>query len=898
MSSFTPINNLAVENLYEVSSSSSSSASSTILPKFEITGFGFPAELFTTGLIVFASIFIAMITTTIVLQMLRNQNLRKRLLKDWEKRVFLEISVPRETIDDVNKETQRKDEKDSIGIGEQLFAVISEYAKKGLKGYLYGTERFSLEILSIQQKIKFLIVCTEKTADVVEKQILSIYHKADIVRFKNYQFFQPGAITLTQELTLASNYSLPFRTYRLMEKDPLNSISNALSGLNPDESAALQIVITPTNNKTWQGKSRKFAAKIQQGQSPESVMKANPAVGTTVFNNVGYIGREIVSIFKPKNKDEDKPEPKDRKIDLTGKTQAIQLTPQQQEIIKQLESKASRPGFVTTIRVIAAAASKTRAQMILDSIIPAFQIFDIRPFNGIVRSKRKQPKDELLNFILRAPNPSANIILNTEELISLWHLPSYQVQNPYINWLASKRPSIPLGIPAKDITTMFMGMAKSGSQSKEVNVKMEDRFRHNYILGGTGSGKSVLMTQMILQDIQMGNGVCVVDPHGETIDDLLLRMPKERQDDVIIFSPSFTDFPLGLNLLEYDRLQPSQRTTMIDTLFSIWDKLYDLKATGGPMFESYMTNAMRLVMSHEASGSTLMEIPKVLTNEDYRAFKLAMCDDQQVRDFWEKEAQKAGGDAALENMVPYITSKLNKFVTNDFIRPMIGQQKSAINFRLAMDTKKIVLLKLEKGLIGEQSAYLLGMVVIGNLLNAGMGRNDGKRYNEDGTTTPILASERPPFFIYIDEMQNFLFDAIPKALEEVRKYKVGLTLAHQFVKQVINKGDERIKDSILANCASKYIFRCNAEDAELLSKEFSPILSVPDLINPEKFTCNAILLLDGQKSTPFNIAPPALSPNIDVAYRDELINITKQRYGKSIASIEADIRDRVEKFMF
>lgn len=867
-------------------------------------------SLLTVSLITIMSvIFLSLIFYTVI-YFWRNKNHEKKVIQDWKNRVFLEISVPHESAEDSQKEGENRDQKEIVGIGEQIFIVMTEYAKKGIKNWLFGTERFSLEIINTDQKIKFLIVCTTKTADVLERQIISTYPRADIIRHKNFDFFKENSTSKVQEMKLEHGFVLPFRTYKIMEKDPLNVLSNSLAGLEQDESAAIQIILSPVNNKTWQKKSRDLALKIQQGQAPESVMKKAikfNLTNNTFFGLIGYFFKAIIRdifdvilrIFGGKmDKDSQEKHKDEREIDLTGKKQAIQLTPQQQEMIKKLEEKASRPGFLTTIRIVSAAFTAERAEQIVETIVPAFQIFDIRPFNGIVKKKKFDPKKSLFNFSIRAPAMDSQDILNTEELNSLWHIPNYLVANSSINWLPSRRPPLPINIPGAENGNVHIGRAKSGMVEKEVYMKQEDRFRHLYTIGGSGSGKSVFMTNLILQDITNGNGVCVVDPHGETVDDVLLRIPKERKDDVIIFSPAFTDRPLGLNMLSYDRSKPTERTIVIDTLFQIWDKLYDLKATGGPMFENYMKNAMRLVMSHEASGSTLMEISKVLADEDYRTFKLAMCDEQQVVDFWEKEAQKAGGDASLENMVPYITSKLAPFVNNDFIRPMIGQQKSAINFREAMDNKKIILVKLEKGMIGETSAYLIGMVVIGNLLMAGMGRNDGLKYNLDGTKTQILPNERPPFFVYIDEMQNFLFDAIPKALEEIRKYKVGFVLAHQFVKQVIKNGDERIKDSIMANCASKFIFRCGAEDAEYLAKEFAPTLTPSDLQNPARFTCNSIVLIDGQKTTPFNIAPPPLSSSIDVEFKNQLIEETKQKYGKTLEEVEKDMRDRVEKFMF
>jgi len=859
-----------------------------------------------TAAIVLGGVLLLALIIALILILVRRGIFAKKVLSDWKNRVFLEVSVPRETAEDSQKENgNRGDEKEHVSVGEQMFLIISEYAKKGVKGWLFGTERFSFEMLAIDQKIKFFVVCSVKTADSIQRQIVSTYPRADIKRHKNYSFFKPDTVSHIQEIELSQNFALPFRTYKLMEKDPLNALSNGLSALAKGESAAIQIVIEPIHNKKWQKRSRQIALKIQQGQAVDSVFhKYGIGEGNKVLRAIGGgagafgkgVGDVMGSMFK-QDKDEKTNQDHERNIDLTGMRQAIQLTPQQQEIIKKLEEKASRPGFKVIIRVVGAAQNATRAEQIVSTILPVFQIYDIRPFNGL-KKKTVSQKKGIYEFTTRAGTMSGKMILNTEEINSLWHIPGFHVQNPFIDWLPAKRPAIPLGLVAPTEDTVFIGKAKSGMQEQDVYMSREDRFRHMYTLGGSGSGKSVFLTNLILQDIEKGNGVCVVDPHGETVDDVLLRMPKHRRDDVIIFSPAFTDRPMGLNMLEYDRLKPTQRTIVIDTLFSIWDKLYDLKTTGGPMFESYMKNAMRLVMSHEASGSTLMEIAKVLSDEEYRTFKLAMCDEQQVVDFWEKEAQKAGGDASLENMVPYITSKLSPFVNNDFIRPMIGQQKSAINFREAMDNKKIILLKLEKGMIGETSAYLIGMVIIGNLLMAGMGRNDGLKYNTDGSTTPILAADRPPFFVYIDEMQNFLFDAIPKALEEIRKYKVGFVLAHQFVKQVIKNGDERIKDSIMANCASKFIFRTGAEDAELLAKEFAPTLTPFDLQNPERFTCNAIVLADGQRTSPFNIAPPALSQNIDVNFKQELIDLTKAKYGHTLEEVEKDMKERVEKFLF
>ncbi|MGL4758570.1 MAG: type IV secretory system conjugative DNA transfer family protein, partial [Patescibacteria group bacterium] len=697
-----------------------------------------------------------------------------------------------------------------------------------------------------------------------------------------------GNYTYAEEYQTSSLQYLPFRTYRNMESDPVNVLTNAMTGISQDDTLVFQLTVAPIK-PSWQKISRKYALKIQQGQNPDDILFPKKDFLKAAF-------KIIKEVLKGPKKDDSESEK--RKIDYSGMKSAIQLTPQQSEIVKKLEEKASHPGYFANIRVVSSSKTVGEAEKIILGFKPALEIFDVRPFNNLKKTDLKTDKI-IDNYLTRSINLETAKIINTEEVNSLWHLPNYLVQNQSINFLTSYKPPLPINLPnSQTKSSVSIGIGKSGNEKKEVYMELEDRFRHSYVLGGSGSGKSVLMNNIIMQDIEAGNGLCVVDPHGELVDDILLRMPEHRMEDVIVFAPSMTEKPLGLNMLEYDVRKPAQRTLVIDTIFQIWDKLYDLKSTGGPMFEQYMKNSMKLVMSHPESGNTLLEINKVLADEDYRNFKLAVCKEQEVKDFWEKEATKAGGDASLENMVPYITSKLAAFVQNDFIRPMIGQTKSSVNFRTCMDNKKIVLVKLEKGLIGETSGYLLGMVIIGQILLAGMGRNDGLKYNEDDTVTEILASERVPFFVYIDEMQNFLFDAIPKALEEIRKYKVGFCLAHQFVKQVVVKGDDRIKDSIMANTGSKFIYRCSADDADYLAKEFEPTLTPPDLMNPERFTCNCRILINGEKTKPFNLAPPALSKEISKERRQLLLQYTMEKYGRNLEDIQKDIETRQTKFLF
>jgi hypothetical protein len=811
-------------------------------------------------------------------------------IQRFQKLVFLEIQVPEQSYERAQKEgSAKREDKETMAAGEQLFRTLTSYPTKPFKAFFFGRDAFSFEIVNRKGKLSFWLVAPQKTIGALEKQIIAAYPRCQINTIKNPQITFDDGYTYAEEYITDNVQYLPFRTYRNMESEPVNVITSAMAGISKEDTMAYQVVIAPVKPK-WQSAARKLALKIQQGQNPDDVI--NPK-----SDNLKAFFKLLKALLTPPKSKDDDNKSEDRKIDYSGKKTAIQLTPQQTEIVKKLEEKASHPGYLFTVRVLACSHDEDEAEKILKSFQPALQIFDIRPFNSLKKTEIKTQK-VIENFLYRSLNEKASKIINVEEVNSLWHLPNYLIGNQSIDFLTSYKPPLPINLPIKGGDTIAMGKAQSGNETKEVHMHLEDRFRHIYALGGSGSGKSNFMTNVILEDIKAGYGLCLIDPHGETADDILLRFPEERMKDVIVFSPSMTEKPLGLNMLEFDPLKPTQRTLVIDTLFQIWDKLYDLKSTGGPMFEQYMKNSMKLVMSHPESGNTLLEINKVLADEDYRNFKLAMCKEQEVLDFWQKEALKAGGDASLENMVPYITSKLAAFVQNDFIRPMIGQTKSSINFREAMDNNKIVLVKLEKGLIGETSGYLLGMVLIGQILLAGMGRNDGLRYNEDGTTTQILSHERRPFFVYIDEMQNFLFDAIPKALEEIRKYKIGICLAHQFIKQVINKGDERIKDSIMANTGSKFIFRCSTDDAEYLAKEFDPILTPQDLMNPARFTCNTRILVNGEKTKPFNMLPDPLSKDVSLERKNLLLQLTQEKYGTNLEDIKKDIETRQNKFLF
>jgi len=386
---------------------------------------------------------------------------------------------------------------------------------------------------------------------------------------------------------------------------------------------------------------------------------------------------------------------------------------------------------------------------------------------------------------------------------------------------------------------------------------------------------------MAIQDILNGEGVCVIDPHGDLIQDVLRRVPPERAEDVILFAPADIERPLALNLLEYDSKYPEQKTFVINEMIKIFDKLYDLKATGGPIFEQYMRNALLLIMDSPESGSTLMEVPKVLADAEFRKMKIEKCKDPTVVDFWKKEAEKAGGDAALANIVPYITSKLTQFISNDTMRPIIAQQNSSFNLRSIMDKQKILLVDLSKGQVGEMNAFLLGMILVGKILMSALSRSD------------MPQEKRKDFYLYIDEFQNFTTDSICSILSEARKYSLNLIMAHQYLGQLVKNQDTSIKDAVFGNVGTWILFKIGSEDAEVMEKEFAPVFNQYDLINIEKYTAYVKLLIDNTASRPFSMK--TLWPLTGIEREDmasKIKSLSRLKYGQDRNMIEAEIMSR------
>ncbi len=726
---------------------------------------------------------------------------------------------------------------------------------------------FEIATPSKSEQISFFVGFPRELQEAVEKQIHSFFPSAFIERVKEYNIFQPGGKTAGTTIKLKRRNFFPIKTYKSLETDPLHSLTNALSKLDSEqEGASVQIVFHKNNIKFFLRRGGKVAKLMQE----KGLELSRALRETSIFGKiVSFFGGGLQSAFMTK-------EEKEQRLERSYYGSNA-LTPEDQEVVKQLGSKDNKLKFDVNIRILTSAPTKKRAEGILLSLKNAFAQFDNQKLNKFRSVDDNSENASVLaeNFIMRAFRWRDKIVLSTEELASVFHFPIFTTETPKLNLLKSKSAPPPDDLPEKGL---LLGYNDFRGVKTEIRIDREDRRRHLYIIGQTGTGKSTYIEEMAKQDVKNKEGVCVVDPHGDLIDHIMKSIPKERANDVIYFDPADTARPFGLNMLEYDEKYPEQKTFVINEMISIFDKLYDLKQTGGPMFEQYMRNAMLLVLDSPEIGSTLMEIPRVFRDPNFRKEKLKRCREMTVVDFWEKEAEKAGGDASMENIAPYINSKLTTFISNDMMRPIIAQQESTINFRQVMDEGKILLVNLSKGKIGEINSHLLGMVIVGKMLMAALSRVD------------MPEDQRKDFYLYIDEFQNFTTDSISSILAEARKYKLCLTIAHQFIGQL----SEEISKAVFGNVGSMSVFRVGAEDAEVLEKQFKPFFDANDLINIDNYQCYSKLLVNSQATDPFNMKtyPPSKG---DGKLKHALKEYSRYKYGRARDIVEMEIEKRFKE---
>jgi hypothetical protein len=768
--------------------------------------------------------------------------MRTRNLKRSLDLVLMLVKIAKDEKTGTQGAQQEKDFKVEISRFEQLVANLASQKHPFV---------FEVAVPHIGEEIHFYVAVPRKTSEVTAKQIQGLWAGASVERvMDDYNIFNSQGATAGAYLLQKEDFALPIRTYQELEADSFASVIGALSKVNEvGEGAALQVIALPAHKGTKK-RIQHYIESLKKGQSMRDVLHKFPVKFS-----------DVKRALDPERIEKEKQE---HVIDDEG--------------VKILTAKITKPLFNVNVRILASAASPFQANDLVDAMVAGFQQFASPSRNEFKVVKPKNASALASQYIFRAYDPGKSMILTSEEIASFAHFPTTGTETPRVKWLKSKEAAPPSNLPTQGT---LIGESSFRGDRKPVYITDDDRRRHVYVIGQTGTGKSTLLGNMVIEDIEKGKGIALIDPHGDLVENALAHIPKERVDDLILFDPSDLMRPLGLNMIDFNADRPEEKTFIVNEMQSIFNKLFS-QETMGPMFEQYMRNALLLLMEDmKNEPATLIEVPRIFTDVDFRRRKLERIANPVVIDFWEKEAIKAGGEASLANMTPYITSKFNNFISNDYMRPIIGQVKSAFNFRQAMDEGKIVLINLSKGRIGDINAGLLGMVFTGKILMAALSRVDIADVNK-----------RRDFNLYIDEFHNFTTDSIATILSEARKYRLTMTMAHQFIAQL----EEKIRDAVFGNVGSQIAFRMGVQDAEFLIKQFEPNFDQNDLISIDNLNAFAKILINGETSKPFNLKIGTQSwakGNSELAQR--MREYSRTKYGMDREEIEAGIYKRLRE---
>lgn len=736
-----------------------------------------------------------------------------------------------------------------LASSEQLYAGLMSITEDG--------EGFSLEIAvpeGTEEASLYLAVPHEKKA-FVERLMASVFPNARITESRgDYNIFNYDGEHAAAYAQLADVPALPLKTPDMFEHDPLNVLLAAFAKIaKHGEGAAVQILVSSEGDR-YNRHYQKMLRELEKGKPRSEAFKVAETVVGDVMHDLAN------SIFFP---DEAKKEE-----ERAAKHHVDQLA------VEALGRKLKSRIAPTLVRILASAPTHARAAALVDNLKAPFSQYDDPKGNRFTFKDVSSWwgfHEFLRAFTYREYDASIAMPLSLAEITSMFHFTAERVTTSReLKKSYAKQAPAPVEMPHEGIT---IGLNRYGASETPVKFGPSDRLRHCYVIGQTGTGKTSLIKNMIRQDIENGEGVAFIDPHGNDIEEVLAFVPPHRAGDVIYFDPAYTARPMGLNLLEYDTSRPEMKTYVVDAVYDIFRKLYsDVPDAFGPMFEQYYRNAAQLVVEDPASGSTLMEITRVLADASFRNLKLARCSNPVVIQFWRKIAEQAGGEASLENIVPYISSKTDVFLSNDIMRPIVAQQDSAFDFREIMDSKKIFLANLSKGRLGDRNAQLLGLIIVSKFLQAAFSRIDAR-------------GELPPYYLYIDEFQNFATPSIATILSEARKYKLSLTVAHQFIAQL----EDNIRDAVIGNVGTKIAMRIGTTDAEFIEKQFAPAFTAKDLEQLPNFNAVVSLLVNGIPARPFTLQSEQPRP-VDYRNVDDLKELSYLTYGRKREEVEAEIR--------
>ncbi len=794
------------------------------------------------------------------------------------KLVSMKVLLPRSDSKIDQEKRTEKDFKEKIAIMEQLYRALWEVRSltfwQLVHFWLFRFNTMSFELYLEHGELLFFIVAHPKLISIIEKQVTAFYPDAEVAVLKTPEIWPTGTKLVGYNMLLKKPYYFPLRFYEEMQDDPLNDLSNVLSKLDTDERAAIQLILTPTFSDKWSRKLRKYANMKFKGKD-ESLLAKIPLLGDLISVVGGIAAGTDGSTFAPGASHGDS---------------FVRMIQPEEELYKRMGQKAGMSGFHASVRVFASAKTTRRALDITSNLQVAFNVFkDIYGnwfsnhlvFIDIIPLALNAPfihwlwKHRINGFLHRR-----NLLVE-KELAGVYHFPDSRYNKiPIIQWITYKVLPPPPNAPKDGI---LLGVNDYRAQKSNIYFLDGDRTRHQYIIGKSGCGKSSLLSWQIRQDVARGAGLCVVDPHGDLIEDILCHVPKERAKDVIVFDPSDIERPMGLNMLEAKTAEEKDRASL--DAMEIFIKMYGNEIFG-PRIQHYFRNGCLTLMDDEEEGATLIDVPRLFVDEEFQRYKVSKCKNVVVKSFWEHEIAKTGA-REKEEMIPYFSAKFGPFITNTTIRNIIGQPKSAFNIREIMDQGKILLVNLSKGKIGDVNAQLLGLIFVNKVNMAALSRADTRQ------------KDRRRFYLYVDEFQNFVTDAFATILSEARKYELGLIMAHQYIGQLVGKtaaydqASTKMRDAVFGNVGTIMSFKIGAEDAEYMAKEMAPVLSEQDVIGIPNFHCYTKLNINNTTSRPFSLKTIYDESNRNEKMASLVKEYSRMKYGRKKAFVNQEIEDRI-----
>ncbi|MCL1963424.1 TraM recognition domain-containing protein, partial [Candidatus Saccharibacteria bacterium] len=793
------------------------------------------------------------------------KNLREQ--KNYErglKMVPLMIHLPPPSDDIKSESRDSRDLVDEVvSQAQTMYNIISSTAQKGFKSRFYGQRHLSFELIAHGGLIRYYVVVPMVLLDTIKQSIVASYPTARLEEVEEINLFsEVGKIngTVGGEFTLKKPYEFPIATYQETKRDAMRALLAALSTATREDGVGIQVMIRPADD-TWIKKIEKRVKDIKAHKKGASSGKN----GSTLID-IGWWVDALEALWKPPSYDGSKKTDGSPPEALSGVDQAK---------VEALEDKSKYSGYETLIRVVASSPTVTRSQVLINNVISAFSLFDSPTKNGFKFSPSANTEALVTSFIFRFfPQEVNSNILNTVELATVFHLPDQtNIPSSQVERQRSKQVDGPTELMEKGL---FLGYNIFRGVKKPIRLSDKDRRRHVYIIGQTGVGKSWLQNNLALQDMLDGKGFALIDPHGDLAEELMGMVPKERVEDIIYFNPSDMDNPIGLNIFE--ATTTDEKDFVVGEMINMLYSLYDPGHTGivGPRMENIVRNAALLLMA-DPQGATFMDIPKCLVDPEFAKSKLPFVTDPAVLDFWTKEWPNAQRSNDAGEVTAWVVSKWAPFQTGA-IRNVMGQLKSGFNIREIMDQKKILLVNLSKGKLGEKNAQLLGMIFVMKFQQAAMSRAN------------IPEEQRTDFTLYVDEFQNFATDSFESILSEARKYRLSLVVANQFMTQLT----EKIREAIIGNVGTAICGRIGVTDAEQMVKRFQPTFTVEDLIKMPNYTSVAQVLINSVPSAPFSMdwVPLMGHPNPELA--DAMRKLSASKYGRPRAVVEAEITNRLQ----